>query len=427
MSIKSSGADSPKQVPQKFKKPLYFDHHATTPVDARVLETMLPFFSEDFGNAESSQHSFGWTAKAAVEKSRKQVADFLGAESSEILFTSGATESSHHAILGYLEQFGFGQPSSGRIISAPACHIITANTEHKATLAAFERAERLGAEITVLEVDKQGSLTLEQVQKAVRPHTRLVSLMHANNEIGTIHPIGEIGRWLFSKDIVFHVDAAQTLGRFPINVREMGIALLSISGHKLYGPKGIGALYIRKSPKIHLSPIFPGGGQERGLRGGTHNVPGIVGLGRACEIAKLEMPEECARLESMRNALIQSITSKFPNQVQLNGHPTERLCNNVSFTLQGVSPETLMLGLSGFAYSSGSACSSSTGSHVLKAIGLETMDPNMSITRFGLGRMNTAEQVTLLIVALSAVIEKSIQIMHLNEVPARRPQNQPQL
>ena len=417
MSIKSASA-----APQTFKKPLYFDHHATTPVDARVLETMLPYFSEDFGNAESSQHSFGWTAKAAVEKSRKHVAEMINAETSEILFTSGATESSHHAILGYLEQFGFGQPSSGRIVSAPPCHIITANTEHKATLAAFERAERLGVEVTILEVDKQGILTLEQVQNAVRPHTRLVSLMHANNEIGTIYPIAEIGRWLLSQDIVFHVDAAQTIGRAPIDVREMGIALLSISGHKLYAPKGVGALYIRRSPKIHLSPVFPGGGQERGLRGGTHNVPGIVGLGRACEISKLEMSEECARLQTMRDTLIQTITTRFAGSVRLNGHPTERLCNNVSFSIAGVSPESLMLGLSGFAYSSGSACSSSTGSHVLKAIGVDTMDPNMSVTRFGLGRLNTPEQVTLLIEALTRVIEKSSKNKAFGQLTPRQPE-----
>ena len=411
------------RAPSPYKKPLYFDHHATTPVDSRVLESMLPYFSEDFGNAESAQHSYGWSAKAAVEKSRRQVAELICAEPSEILFTSGATESIQQAVLGFLEQYGFGQPSSGRIIAAQPCHIITANTEHKATLATFERAERLGVEITVLDVDKQGSLTLEQIQKNVRPHTRLVSLMHANNEIGTIHPIAEIGRWLLSKDIALHVDAAQTMGRSPIDVTDMGIALLSISSHKLYGPKGVGALYIRKNPKIHVSPVFSGGGQERGLRGGTHNVPGIVGLGRACEIAKLEMRKECTRLKAMRDLLITEMMSKFPDRVRLNGHTTERLCNNVSFTIMEVSTEALMLALSGFAYSSGSACSSSTGSHVLKAIGVDTMDPYNSVARFGLGHSNTPEQVQLLIKALSQVIEKESQIRDLTGATSMKAQN----
>ena len=391
------------------KKPLYFDHHATTPVDSRVLETMLPFFSEDFGNAESAQHPYGWTAKSAVEKSRAQVANLIGVEASEIIFTSGATESIQQAVLGFLEQFGFGLAGASR--PTEKCHIITANSEHKATLEIFKRAEKWGVEVTVLPVDATGSLTPAQVEAALKPHTRLVSLMHANNEIGTVHPIEEIGQMLLarggSQQVALHVDAAQTCGRVAIDVKKMGIAMLSISSHKLYGPKGAGALFIRKNPKVHLSPVFLGGGQERGLRGGTHNVPGIVGLGRACELALQEMKTECARLLALRDQLIHAILSEFPKVAKLNGHPTKRLCNNVSFTFQGVESDRLLLGLHNFAYSSGSACSTNAGSHVLKAIGLESQDPLTSVARFGLGHSNTEEQVSELIAALSQVLKKA--------------------
>ena len=396
-------------------KPIYFDHHATTPVDPRVLESMLPFFSEDFGNAESAQHAYGWSAKSAVERSRSQVASLIGAEASEILFTSGATESIHQAILGFLEQFGFGRPDismskDAAPTSGPkaldACHIITANSEHKATLEVFKRAEKLGVEVTILAVDECGRITRAQVEAALRPHTRLVSLMHANNEIGTIHPIEEIGPMLFARGIALHVDAAQTCGRVPIDVKKMGIALLSISSHKLYGPKGVGALFIRKSPKVHISPVFPGGGQERGLRGGTHNVPGIVGLGRACELAVQEMNAECARLKGLRDQLIHAVVDRFPKHVRLNGDPEARLCHNVSFTIQGVDPDILMTALQPFAYSSGSACSSLVGSHVLAAIGIDTRDLKTMTTRFGLGHSNHPEQVAGLISVLSGVLEK---------------------
>ncbi len=371
----------------KPQPPLYFDNHATTPIDPRVVEAMLPFLKEHFGNAESSQHPYGWKAKAAVEKARVQVADLIGAEGKEILFTSGATESIHSAILGFLEE------------QSPGRHIITANTEHKATLEVCARAKKFGHEVTVLSADPQGRITAQQVKEAIKPNTAIVSLMHGNNEIGTIHPIAEIGAITSEQGITFHVDAAQTAGKIPIDVRAMKIDLLSISAHKLYGPKGVGALFIRRtSPGVQLAPYIVGGGQERGLRGGTHNVPGIVGLGLACAIAKEGMAEESPRLQAWRDRLIHQIQSSLPD-VLLNGDPKNRLCNNVNLTIKGVAPDDLLLGLSDIAYSSGSACTSGTVSHVLQAIHKDPKllsDPLVVTVRFGLGRFNTADEVETL-------------------------------
>jgi cysteine desulfurase len=380
------------------KTPMYFDNHATTPVDPQVLEAMLPYLKEHFGNPESSQHPFGWKAKSAVESARKQVAALINAEPGEIVFTSGATESIHLAILGFLEE----QPA-GR-------HIITATTEHKATLEVCARAQKLGHECTVLAVDAMGRITVDQVKAAIRPTTAIVSLMHANNEIGTLHPITEIGAMLKEQGITFHVDAAQTPGRTPIDVRAMNIDLLSISAHKLYGPKGVGALFVRRStPKVPLAPYIVGGGQERGLRGGTHNVPGIVGLGVACQIATEKMNEECPRLLALRNRIIEAVTHRCPN-VLLNGDPENRLCNNVNFSIRGVAPDSLLMGLGSVAYSSGSACSSGTGSHVIKALGQDTSDPLMTTVRLGLGRFNTEAEVETLIEKLIQTIEKSKEV-----------------
>jgi cysteine desulfurase len=395
--------------------PLYFDNHATTPLDPRVLEAMLPFFKEDFGNAESSQHAYGWKAKSAVDKARKQIADLIGAQRGEIIFTSGATESIHLAILGFLEK----QP--------PASHLITANTEHKATLEVCARAERLGHAVTILPVDRLGQVSAAQVAAALRPNTVLVSLMHGNNEIGTLHPIAEIGALLRERgrarrvssngngggsdtggDITFHVDAAQTIGKHAIDVQAMNIDMLSISGHKYYAPKGVGALFARRFPSengVSLAPFISGGGHERGLRGGTHNVPGIVGLGFASEIAQAELASENSRLTGLRDHLISSVRTAIEG-VELNGHPTERLCNNVSFTIRGIPSDIFLTGLRDIAYSSASACSSGSGatSHVLRAIGQTTSDPLVTTMRFGLGRFNTAAQVDTLISRLIATV-----------------------
>ena len=380
---------------------LYFDNHATTSVDPRVLESMLPYFTEHFGNAESSQHPFGWKAKAAVDHARTQVANLIGAEPSEIVFTSGATESIHLAILGIVG------PENA---AAKGRHIITAATEHKATLEVCARARKLGHTVTILPVDKQGMIDLTQLKDSIRPETVLVTLMHANNEIGTIHPIEEIGALLKDTGIYFHVDAAQTIGKHAIDVKQMGIDLLSLSGHKFYAPKGIGALFVSRSGKRpHLIPYMVGGGQERGLRGGTHNVPGIVGLGKASEIAMQELESEQSRLAHMRDHLIARLKSELPT-VELNGHPKHRLCNNVNVTIRGVGSDQLLLGMHGVAYSSASACSSGTPSHVLAAIGQEVDDPKVTTVRFGLGRFTLQVDVDRLADRLVACIRKGEEV-----------------
>ncbi len=362
-------------------KPIYLDHHATTPVDPDVLAAMLPYFSEHFGNAMSGNHAYGWTAAVAVQKARKQVANLIGADAGEIVFTSGATESVHLAILGLLEERG------GK------SHVITAATEHKCVLGACEGARKLGHDVTVLGVNSMGQIDLGDLERAIRPDTALVSLMHANNEIGTLHPVARVGEIAKARGIAFHVDAAQTTGRLPIDVRAMHIDLLSLSGHKFYAPKGVGALFMRQTPpRLRLAPRIDGGEQERGLRAGTHNVPGIVGLGAAAEKALSAMPVESERLRLLRDRMIERLTEEIPGTV-LNGHPTERLCNNVHLTVRGVTGDQLFA-LHGIAFSSGSACSSGSAeaSHVLTAIGA-VPDRSSSAIRFGLGRMTTAAEV----------------------------------
>ncbi len=381
------------------KLPIYLDHHATTPVDAEVFAAMQPYFSEVFGNATSGQHSFGWAAKNAVESAREKVADLLKGSAREIIFTSGATESIHLAILGFLEAQ-----------EIKVQHIITAVTEHKCVLEVCTRAALLGHELTVLPVDKFGQVSRAQVETAIRPNTTLVSLMHGNNEIGTLHPIQEIGELCRERGLTFHVDAAQTVGKIPIDVIQMKIDLLSISAHKLYGPKGVGALYVRHtSPRVRLHPYLLGGGQEKGLRGGTHNVPGIVGLGKACEICAEVMASESQRLKEFRDHMIQAIQAAIPKAI-LNGHPTARLPHNVSITIPGVSLEHLLLGMKDIAYSSASACSSGAGSssHVLLAIG-QADDPNSSTLRFGLGRKTTREEVDYTIAQLISTVANAAQ------------------
>lgn len=405
------------------QKPLYFDNHATTAIDSRVLEEMLPTFTESYGNPESG-HPYGWSARLLVEKARARVAVLIGATdpSKEIIFTAGATESIHLAVHAQVASLIPSTPkstgetsattnASARTASRP--HLITAATEHKATLEAFATAERAGAAITVLPVDPFGRITVEQVLAAVTPSTTFVSLMHGNNEVGTLHPIRDIGRALreMHPHILFHVDAAQTAGKNEINVDEMGIDLLSLSAHKFHGPKGVGALYVRHSSgrNVHLTPLFSGGGQERGLRSGTLNVPGIVGLGKACELASDELVADSARLAGLRDHFIHEVESAL-RDVRLNGHRTERLCNNISLTFKGVEPDELMFGLKNFAYSGASACAGPTQSHVLAAIGLGTTDPFEATIRVGLSRLTKAEEVTKFITALVSAVQNAREI-----------------
>ncbi len=364
--------------------PVYMDNHATTPMDPRVLEAMLPYFTEKFGNAASRNHSFGWEAEAAVDEARERIARLVHASSvKEIIFTSGATESDNLAIKGIAESF-----------KEKGNHIVTCVTEHKAVLDTCKALERRGYNVTYLPVDQYGLVDPKQLCDAITDRTILISLMAANNEIGTIHPIKIIGRLAKEKGIIFHCDATQGVGKIPMSVEEMGIDLLSMSGHKIYGPKGIGALYVRsKKPKVRLSPIIDGGGHERGMRSGTLNVPGIVGFGKACEICQQELPKEAARLTRLRERLKEGIFSQL-DEVCVNGHPTQRLPGNMNLSFAYVEGESLLMALKEIAVSSGSACTSATlePSYVLRALGVEEDLAHTSI-RFGLGRFNTEEEV----------------------------------
>jgi cysteine desulfurase len=366
------------------KLPIYMDNHATTPVDKRVLEAMLPYFSEKFGNAASRNHSFGWEAEEAVDRARGQIAQLINAKSKEIIFTSGATESDNLAIKGVVEFY-----------KEKGDHIVTCVTEHKAVLDSCRALERAGkATVTYLPVDKYGMVDPDSVRKAITDRTVLVTIMYANNEIGTIHPIAEIGRIARERGVVFHCDAVQAVGKIPVDVDRDHIDLLSISAHKIYGPKGVGALYVRsKGPRVRITPQMDGGGHERGMRSGTLNVTGIVGLGKACEIAAAEMAEENRRLLDLRDKLQAGIFERL-DEVFLNGHPTERLPGNLNVSFAYVEGESLLMGLHDIAVSSGSACTSATlePSYVIRALGVSDELAHSSI-RFGLGRFNTEEEV----------------------------------
>ena len=366
------------------KLPIYMDNHATTPTDRRVLEAILPYFTEKFGNAASRNHSFGWEAEEAVDKARNQIAALINAKSKEIIVTSGATESDNLAIKGVVEFY----KDKGN-------HIITCLTEHKAVLDSCRALERAGkATVTYLPVDCYGMVNPDDVRKAITDKTVLITIMYANNEIGTIHPIGEIGRIAKENGIVFHCDAVQAVGKIPVDVERDGIDLLSLSGHKIYGPKGVGAIYVRsKSPRVRITAQMDGGGHERGMRSGTLNVAGIVGLGKACEIAKGEMSEEGQRLTQLRNKLQAGIFERL-DDVFLNGHPTERLPGNLNLSFAYVEGESLLMGMSDVAVSSGSACTSATlePSYVIRALGTDEELAHSSI-RFGLGRFNTDDEV----------------------------------
>jgi cysteine desulfurase len=365
------------------KLPIYMDNHATTPVDPRVLQEMLPYFQEKFGNAASRNHAFGWAGEEGVETARERIAKLIGATSKEIIFTSGATESDNLAIKGVAEMY-----------KQKGNHIITAVTEHKAVLDTCKRLEKYGYRVTYLPVQKNGLIDLEDLKRAMDDKTILVSIMFANNEIGVIQPVEQIGKLCRERGVIFHTDAVQAIGKVPVDVNKQNIDVMSITAHKLYGPKGVGALYVRrKNPRVQISPIIDGGGHERGMRSGTLNVPGIVGLGKACALASEEMATESAHLAALRDRLKDSIMSRL-DEVYINGTMEHRLPGNLNISFAYVEGESLLMGINDIAVSSGSACTSATlePSYVLKALGTGDDLAHSSI-RFGIGRFNTEAEV----------------------------------
>ena len=390
------------------RDPIYMDNQATTPVDPRVIEAMVPFLGEIYGNAASRNHAFGWAAEEAVDRGRSQIANLVGARPKEIIFTSGATESDNLAIKGVAEFYA----DKGN-------HIITAVTEHKAVLDTCQALERANlAEVTYLPVDQYGRVDVDDVKKAIRDDTVLISLMYANNEIGTLHPIRAIGALAKERGILFHCDATQGVGKIPVNVDEDGIDLMSMSAHKMYGPKGCGALYVRsRGPRVRLRAQMHGGGHERGMRSGTLNVAGIVGFGKACELCGQELEAEAGRLMSLRQRLYTGLTENL-EEVYLNGHPTERIPGNLNLSFSYVEGESFLMGLNReIALSSGSACTSATlePSYVLKALGVGEELAHTSI-RFGLGRFNTAEDVDYVVRRVSEVVVRLREMSPLYEM-----------
>jgi cysteine desulfurase len=382
-------------------KAIYMDNHATTPVDPRVMEAMLPYFGEVFGNAASRSHGFGWDAEKAVDAGRDEIARLIGARAKEIVFTSGATESDNLAIKGVVDFY-----------REKGNHVVTVRTEHKAVLDTCKALERRGlANVTYLPVDRHGLVDPDDVRRAISDKTVLVSVMYANNEIGTIQPIAEIGKVTRERGVLFHCDATQGVGKLPVNVETMQIDLLSMSAHKMYGPKGVGALYVRaRNPRVRLAPIIDGGGHERGMRSGTLNVPAIVGFGKACELCREGMADEAQRVLRLRERLREGLFGQL-DEIFLNGHPLHRLPGNLNVSFAFVEGESLLMGLNGsthaiavgqslppIAVSSGSACTSATlePSYVLKALGVGDDLAHTSI-RFGLGRFNTEEEVDYVI------------------------------
>ncbi|HMC29430.1 MAG TPA: IscS subfamily cysteine desulfurase [Candidatus Angelobacter sp.] len=368
--------------PAPVKLPVYLDNHATTPLDRRVLEAMLPFLTSKFGNAASNSHPFGWEAAAAVEAARRQIATAIGAAPQEIVFTSGATESDNLAVTGAAEAY-----------AAKGNHIITAVTEHKAILDSCKHLEKHGCRVTYLGVKTDGLIDLDELKDSFTDHTILVTIMAANNETGVLQPIEEIGKLCRERGVLFHSDAVQALGKVPLDVRKVSLDLASLTAHKLYGPKGCGALYVRNNTAVRLEPMIHGGGHEHGLRSGTLNVPGIVGFGKACEIAQKEMPEESCRMAGLRNRLRDRLLAAL-DQVVMNGSVEHRLPGNLNMSFLNVEGETLLTGLNDVALSSGSACSSGKthASHVLKGLGLSD-DAAGSAIRFGIGRFNTEAEI----------------------------------
>lgn len=388
------------------KFPIYMDNHSTTQLDPRVLEAMMPYLTERFGNAASRSHAFGWDGEEAVETARQMIGKCIGASPKEIVFTSGATESINIAIKGAAEMY-----------AEKGNHLITVVTEHKATLDSAKYLEKHGGSVTYVEVDKFGMVDPEAIRAAITDKTIMISVMHANNEVGTIQPIAAIGKIAKEKGVLFHVDTAQTLGKLAIDVEAMGIDLLSMSAHKVYGPKGVGALYVRRAnPRVRVSPLIHGGGHERGVRSGTLNVPGIVGLAAACAIAQADREKDATRVLALRERLHKGITDAL-DEVYLNGHPTERLYNNLNLSFAFVEGEALMMGLKEIAVSSGSACTSASlePSYVLKALGVGEDLAHTSI-RFGLGRFNTEEEVDFVIERVVAVVSRLREMSPLYEM-----------
>ena len=365
------------------KFPIFMDNHSTTPMDPRVLEAMLPYFTQKFGNSASRNHQFGWEAEEAVENARKQIAKLINCDAKEIVFTSGATESDNLALKGVVEMY-----------KEKGDHVITCSTEHRAVLDTCKSLEKRGIKITYLPVGKDGLVNPDEVRKAITDKTILISIMLANNEIGTIHPIAEIARIAKEKGILLHCDATQGVGKIPVDVETLKVDLMSFTAHKIYGPKGIGALYVRKKgPRVRLVPQIDGGGHERGMRSGTLPVPLVVGFGKACELCEQEMPTESKRISALRDRLQAQIMGSL-DECYLNGHPTQRLPHNLNISFAYVEGEALLMGVKEIALSSGSACTSATlePSYVLRALGVGSDLAHSSI-RFGLGRFTTAEEV----------------------------------
>jgi cysteine desulfurase len=393
-------------APQGVTLPIYMDNHATTRMDPRVLEAMLPYFTEKFGNAASRNHPFGWVAEEAVEEARERIAKLVGASAKEIIFTSGATESDNLAIKGVAEMY-----------REKGNHIITAVTEHKAVLDTCKRLEKYGYRVTYLPVQKDGLVDLDDLKRAIDDKTILVTIMAANNEIGVLQPWAEIGKICRERGVLFHSDAVQAIGKVPVDVNKDNLDLMSITGHKLYGPKGAGALYVRrKNPRVQISAIVDGGGHERGMRSGTLNVPGIVGLGKACAIAREEMPQESCRLAGLRNRLKDRITSRL-DEVYINGSMEHRLPGNLNISFAYVEGESLLMGINDVAVSSGSACTSATlePSYVLKALGTGDDLAHSSI-RFGIGRFNTEAEIDYVADRVCETVERLRELSPLYEM-----------
>jgi cysteine desulfurase len=388
------------------KLPIYMDYHATTPVDPRVLDAMLPYFTQDFGNAASRNHAFGWAAEEAVETARKQVADLIGANPKEVIFTSGATESNNLAIKGVAEMY-----------REKGNHIITCVIEHKAVIDTCKKLEKQGARVTYLPVQKDGRISLDELRAAITDKTILITIMTANNEIGVLQPVAEIGAIAKEKGILFHTDAVQAAGKVPFDVNQVKADLVSISAHKMYGPKGVGALYVRRrNPRVLLAEQISGGGHERGMRSGTLNVPGIVGLGKAAEICKAEMASETARLRTLRDKLNEKFHKNL-DEIYINGSMEHRLPHNLNISFAYVEGESLLMGINDVAVSSGSACTSASlePSYVLKALGAGDDLAHSSI-RFGLGRWTTDEEVDYVVEKLTNVVRRLREMSPLYEM-----------
>ncbi len=385
--------------------PIYLDNNATTPMDPRVLDAMLPYFVDKFGNAASRNHPFGWVAEEAVDYAREQIAQLIGCNEKEIIFTSGATESNNLAIKGVFEMY----QSKGN-------HVITLTTEHKAVLDTCHHIEKMGAEVTYLDVEADGLVDLAKLEAAIKPNTILISIMYGNNEIGVIQPMKKISEIARKNGVLLHTDATQAVGKVPVNVEADGIDLMSFSGHKMYGPKGVGALYVRrKNPRVKVTAQMDGGGHERGMRSGTLNVPGIVGLGKACELAKLEMDQDAKRLSALRDKLENALSQLEESYV--NGNKESRLPHTTNISFKYVEGEGLMMAMKDLAVSSGSACTSASlePSYVLKSLGLNDDLAHSSI-RFGLGRFTTEEEVDYAIEVTRNAVNKLREMSPLWEM-----------